>query len=108
MEFVTHNEKRIDPNGTFLQGYLSITYDDLVELFGEPETGDGYKVDAEWILQFTDREIATIYNYKNGPNYNFGQGDVTKITDWHIGGSCKLMVKRVGQITKKSTSVYDS
>ena len=91
-EYKTHND---DPdivnNGTSLKGYLTISYDRLVKLFGKPDCGDGYKVDAEWTIQFDDGTIATIYNWKNGPNYHggnsYGGSDaVRKITEWNIGG----------------------
>jgi hypothetical protein len=74
-------------SGTSLQGYVTTTYDRLVEVFGEPHfEGDGYKVDAEWVLE-TPVGTATIYNYKDGPNYLGTEGTpVRQITDWHVGG----------------------
>lgn len=75
--------------GTSLQGILNISYGEIVAKLGEPTSdGDGYKVDAEWTLEFEDGTIATIYNYKTGPNYN-GSGDwnVEDIRAWHIGGA---------------------
>jgi hypothetical protein len=73
--------------GSSLQGYIDITYDQLVEIFGEPiSEGDGYKVDAEWELMI-DHTLVTIYNYKDGKNYNGEDGDaVEDIIEWHIGG----------------------
>jgi hypothetical protein len=78
--------------GTSLQGYIDMTHAELVELFGEHETsGDGYKIDYEvgFMLVNGDSEIrVTIYNYKDGVNYN-GEEDgipTEEITDWHIGG----------------------
>jgi len=67
-----------DANGTSLQGYLNISYDELKAAFGEPESGDGYKVDAEWIFLVADGitdtpsglEPVTIYNWKNGPRFS--------------------------------------
>ena len=83
--------------GTSLQGYIYATYADLVAAFGEPHTnGDGYKVDAEWILQFADGTIATIYNYKDGKNYMGDDGEaVESITDWHVGGTSDRARHRV-------------
>ena len=66
MKFVTHNTNDVDINGTHLQGHINCSYDRLTELLGEPTEGDGYKVDAEWALQFDDGTIITIYNWKNG------------------------------------------
>lgn len=84
-------------NGTCLQGYINTSYRDLVECFGEPHCdGDGYKVDAEWMLRFEDGTVATIYNWKNGRNYCDEDGmDVEDITDWHIGGNNPKAVTRV-------------
>jgi hypothetical protein len=74
--------------GTSLQGYVTTTYADLVQTFGEPtRDGDGYKVDAEWIITFADGVVATIYNYKDGRNYCGEDGlAVEDITEWHVGG----------------------
>lgn len=82
-----------DGIGTHLQSELQVSYADLVKLFGEPEPhvkGDG-KTDAEWHLTFQSfgqfEEVATIYNYKDGPNYLGAEGTpVEQIRDWHIGG----------------------
>lgn len=73
--------------GTSLQGEVDISYNDLIKLFGQPHEGDGYKVDAEWIIE-TPFGVATIYNYKTGKNYlGPDEGaDVKDIRDWHIGG----------------------
>ena len=84
-------------DGTCLQGYIDTTYATLVKTFGEPHNdGDGYKVDAEWCLKFEDGTVATIYNYKDGKNYNGKAGKATKnITEWHIGGHSKKAVECV-------------
>jgi hypothetical protein len=106
MQFRTHNTG-VDYdviNGTCLQGYVSADYSALCERFGEPTNGDGYKVDAEWLVQFEDGTVATIYNYKDGKNYNGADGlEVKDITDWHIGGITKravVLVEREMLISK--------
>ena len=96
MTFTTHNQAQIDINGTHLQGYVDAKYAELVSLFGKPTDGDGEKVDAEWVLCFEDGEVATIYNYKNGKNYNGDAGlAVEQIGNWHIGGNNKSVVDKV-------------
>lgn len=77
-----------DINMTSLQGYIHTSYADLVGCFGEPSSdGDGYKVDAEWEITFADGVVATIYNWKDGPNYCGEAGTpVEFIREWHIGG----------------------
>ncbi|HAT65157.1 MAG TPA: hypothetical protein DCS66_11235, partial [Flavobacteriaceae bacterium] len=52
--FETHNDISINSNGTCLQGYINAHYYDLLETFGEPTESDGYKVDAEWYIEFED------------------------------------------------------
>lgn len=75
-------------NGSHLQASVTAPYSKIVEVFGEPHNdGDGYKTDAEWVIEFDDGTLATIYNYKDGKNYNGPNGlSIQDITDWHIGG----------------------
>lgn len=76
--------------GTSLRGYVNpFSYAELVAAFGEPMTGtdQGGKVDAEWLIRWPDGVVATIYNYKDGPNYLGDEGtQVEQITEWHVGG----------------------
>lgn len=81
------NDESVETTGTCLQGYVDAGYAELVELFGSPGEGDGYKVDAHWALRFPEAVTATVYNYKDGPNYNGGGGTpVAEIREWHVGG----------------------
>jgi hypothetical protein len=61
-------------------GKVMTDYDELYELFGEPEgpSGDN-KVQAEWIIKFNNI-AARIYDYKN-----YGKDPEENIL-WHIGG----------------------
>ena len=82
---------KADPDqacGSHLQASFTAPYSKVVEVFGAPHSeGDGYKIDAEWYIEFDDGTFATIYNYKDGKNYNGADGlPVEEITDWHIGG----------------------
>ena len=80
--------KLTQTNGTSLLDIMSVGFDDLIEIFGEPAypDGDGYKTDKEWEVQ-TPHGVATIYNWKDGENYNGVEGmDAEHITEWHIGG----------------------
>ncbi len=84
--------------GTFLVGYIDISYQELVNKFGEPELchDRGNKTDAQWLMEFEDHELFTIYNYKNGINYEGSDGIPTEdIRDWHIGGSTQEVVRRL-------------
>lgn len=100
LQYVTHNSADLHINGTCLQGEIRATYKELVAMFGEPMEGDGYKVDAEWVMRFGDGTIATVYNWKDGINYcGAKDGTPTKeITEWHVGGASHKAVENV-QIT---------
>mgnify|MGYP007047374853 CR=1 FL=1 len=93
----------IDINGTSLRGYVpeNITYDDIVEKLGEPEyigPPGCDKVQAQWSIEFSDGEAATIYDYKNySKHFTHHSGD-----DWHIGGRHVDIVQRVHEILKNN------
>lgn len=89
----------VSVDGTCLQGYISVSYKKLVQTFGQPEEGDGYKVDAEWLIEFDDGTVATVYNWKNGKNYCGSSGSyVGQITNWNVGGKSKAAVDKVCQV----------
>lgn len=88
MQYVTHNDSvHIDVSLSHKQGNLDAGYWLLCKLFGQPTQGDGFKVDAEWRIEFEDGTKATIYNWKNGFAYCGAQGTpTTQITRWSVGG----------------------
>lgn len=91
--------------GTSLQGHVDASYDDLVKTFGQPGSGDGYKVDAEWVIE-TSAGVATIYNYKDGKNYCGHSGlPVEKIRDWHIGGHSPTVVSIICERLSESAKI---
>jgi len=89
-------------SGTALIGEISVPYARLVEIFGQPDGGDGYKTDAEWTLTLPggmDVIVATIYNWKDGRAYCGVHGtDVEDIRDWHVGGKKREALWLVQQI----------
>tara|TARA_R100000388_G_scaffold18765_1_gene14472 strand:+ start:142 stop:510 length:369 start_codon:yes stop_codon:yes gene_type:complete len=100
----THNDIidgepiNIDTSRTSFKGHLNCSYQHLVASLGEPLKSDciGGKSDANWELEFGYGEVATIYNWKNGTNYLGEDGQLTEnITDWHIGGHSKDVVRLV-------------
>lgn len=105
MTFITHEQ---DPSisiaGTCLQGYAMTEYYRIVELFGRPKNGDGYKTDVEWVIRFEDGLVATIYNWKNGPAYCGDDFKVEYINEWNIGGSSEEAVKRITKLINPSRS----
>lgn len=86
-------------SGSGLQGYITTTYDKLVEVFGEPvQYGEGDKVTAEWIIEFMDTETyeltyATIYDWKQ-----YELGTPYDLYDWHIGGFKRDAVDNVKEL----------
>lgn len=96
-EFTTIN---VDANNTFLQGYITCSYDTLREIFGEPTSGDGYKTQSEWVGQ-SGNTVFTIYDWKESQS-------VYDVTNWHIGGTNhdavdvvhKIVKERLGDLSK--------
>ena len=96
MKYKVYNEWNDIANGTCYQGCINITYFELVDIFGEPDligSGDG-KVHAEWIIEFEDGQVATIYDWENESSPEF-------VNEWHIGGVGFLVVSEVKEIIKK-------
>jgi hypothetical protein len=86
----------IRANGTSLQGTIKTTFAKLEDAFGEPIYPDSFdgKVICEWVLEFTDGTIATIYCWKMSkvPLYEY---------DWHIGGHSEKAVEKVKEFLDK-------
>ena len=91
-----------DTFGTSLKGYLDygITYDDLVDTFGDPtflpeDSGDG-KVNYEWVIDFDfEGSINTfrIYDWKVEAEWSkLNTGKMEEANEWfggsrwHVGG----------------------
>ena len=87
--------------GTSLQGYIKTTYDEIVEVFGEPRyTGGDDKVTTEWDLEFEGDDeyvVATIYDWKLDKT-PFGE------YRWHIGGHFAFAAEVVSQFMKNANA----
>lgn len=102
MKFITQNDPKYIDDGGCLQGTINITYAELKKTLGKPTNGDGYKVDAEWGINFENGVNVSIYNYKDGKNYNGKDGiSKTKITNWHIGAESEDSVKLIYNLFNK-------
>lgn len=87
------NDEDISTNGTSFMGCITTTYDKLVQLFGEPMKGsDDGKTTAEWVIQFEDGEVATIYDWKLSST-------PTNLYDWHVGGHSHRALDLLEEIT---------
>lgn len=85
--------------GTSLIDEITVSYGRLVELFGQPDPGDEYKTDAEWVLTFPSGIVATIYNWKDGPAYcGRGGTPIEEIRRWHVGGHKREALWLVQQV----------
>jgi len=80
-----------DAHLTSYQGIVNTTYARLVEIFGKPHITGGDKTNSEWIIKFSNGQVATIYDYKepNTPVYDY---------DWHIGGNNRQVVELVNKL----------
>lgn len=88
-------------------GFLTTTYNVLVELFGEPIKRH-WEIDVEWYIKFEDGTIATIYNYRNGKNYLGKKGKaVEDIMHWNIGGFNSSAVRLVHNTIKEHIAKYE-
>tara|TARA_Y100000004_G_scaffold133796_1_gene151258 strand:+ start:300 stop:623 length:324 start_codon:yes stop_codon:yes gene_type:complete len=78
------NHEATDTNGTCLQGTLWATKRELKSVFGKPLFESFYaddKVLTEWVIEFEDGSVATIYDWKL--DEPLGMDDNY---EWHIGG----------------------
>ena len=75
------NDQNTRTQGTQLQGYLDITYQELFLTLGEPQTNKDNSL-AHWTILGSIQGswiVATIYDQRTN-RY------VDRITDWNIGG----------------------
>lgn len=90
-------------NGSFRVGQVEATYGKLVEVFGEPEPSVDWRTNAEWVLQFDDGEVASIYDYRK---YH---SELKDIQEWNIGGTSPNVVERIHQLlgTREQDELQD-
>ena len=101
MSYITKTNPDEMTFGTSLQGHITATYAELVELFGKPhDFFDDFKCDAEWYVEFDDGTVATIYNWKNGRNYCGPDAPpVEAITSWNIGGNTTEAADKILEVS---------
>jgi hypothetical protein len=103
-----------DGAGTHLVGYITtpLTYSQIAMLLGPSHDSDEYKVSCEWVIEFEDHKIATIYDWKETSLYDSDLPDPEDIREdrhvpeWHIGGNNPDVVKRVGELLGANVRVY--
>ena len=90
---------------TGLEGYIKVPFSKVVEVLGEPQHTDGYKVAFEWNITFEDGTVATIYDYKESNLYDDDLPTPSELieqefSDWHIGGTSKKAVELISELFK--------
>ena len=72
---------------------IDAPYGKMVTALGEPHKSDdadypddGYKTDVCWSVRSAENPayIVTFWNYKNGPNYNDGEGAIEEIDHFSV------------------------
>lgn len=102
------NQPKANMNGTHLQGYLDITFQELSLILGDHLRGYD-KMKALWVIEGSIQgqyTVATIYDYNS-----FSFSSIERNTDWHIGGHSERsleLVKRAiqGANIRKYVSRY--
>ena len=86
-----------------------LTYIRLCELFGTPMSGRDDKSSCNWVLEFEDGLIATIYDYKSSKKYLGEDGlSVNDMKSWHIGGHDEVVFNRVQKILDMDMTYYEA
>jgi hypothetical protein len=102
-----HRIVRAGKVGTCYQGRIEARYQDLVEIWGEPQPGDKYKTEAEWLVRPIEGEVITIYNYKNSRCYADRNPMITEVREWSIGGHDVTAVDRIAAMMAGRAKVLD-
>jgi len=94
-------------NGSHLLGYIRASYDDLVEMFGEPNGASCDKVHNSWDIEFEiynkkgeveDTVYCNLYDWKEADAEISKRGEY----DWHIGGVDKKADFLIYDLLRKS------
>ncbi len=84
------------------KGEIRATFNKLVSVFGQPTEQSyefGEKVDCEWVIEFEDGMVATIYNWKNGKSYLGEDGlEIQEIEHWMVGGHMHYVMDRINKL----------
>jgi hypothetical protein len=95
--------------GGSLVGTIDIPYQKLVALLGNSDDCLDDKTDAEWNICFDGCAFYSIYNYKNGKNYDPIDGlEVEDITEWNIGGTVKDKVDELKNLLQSVDVEYST
>ena len=90
--FMVDWEAKID--GISLQNYMVTSYDKLLENFGKPIYGDGFKVSTQWVFKSKLGQVVTLYDWKVTNLFEKSGLSVTNFRslpyyEWHVGAHTK-------------------
>lgn len=89
--------------GTSLRGYIRATRAEIEKVFGAPtytETSGDDKVTTEWVIDFGNEVIATIYDWKR---YEQGAPEMDELCVWNIGGRSQDALIVIGLAMRTTT-----
>lgn len=100
MRFKNVSDSQLSIGTSFIGSYTT-TREHLEKVFGKPSVtyGEGHKVTVEWILEFEDGNVATIYDWKR---YEEGTPDWDEVYSWHIGGKTATSVDLIKTALERS------
>ncbi|WP_041802743.1 hypothetical protein [Micavibrio aeruginosavorus] len=85
-------------------GTVNTSYRALVEAFGEPKPGDGYKIEAAWEVELIPGIFVKINNYKTSRSYDSKNPTIKRLREWNVHGTDSDAIEWVkgmlGQDTK--------
>ena len=92
LEMKIQSATRQEVNMTSFHGQtIRFTYNDLVSVFGEPDSGDGYKTNCNWSLKINNVPF-TIYDWKEPFN---PQDFPDAYLEWHISSREPLSLENL-------------
>ena len=101
-------DNEVSVGGTSLMGYIKTTYEEIVEVFGDPRylgSGDD-KVTSEWNLEFDvdgENVVARIYDWKLVERGVWPRRFTPFVEyDWHIGGYSTQAAHVVAEYMKRA------
>ena len=101
LTFISCHKASKHVNGSSLQDYITTSYHNLVNLFGEPTIRtDKYKTSSEWHVEVersgTTYGVVTIYDYKQCKTYAGEDGlEPEQITEWNVGAKSYKLAQMV-------------
>jgi hypothetical protein len=85
----TYNKDKV--RGTCYQGTIKSSTAELIKTFGDVVVTHSDKTRIEWCIEFEDKKIATIYDWKESV-------PVEDVVLFCVGGEDKVVVRRIEKI----------